>query len=154
MSQSIFLGVKNKLNKVDISGNEIFCIPDLYKNSFYFKEGILFDEHLDEYESRFFNKYFNQYNWYEIKGLPIPFEASLRYKDDLPDLYEASLQLSQWFCKFVKSLKSEGNEVAVVNLWVNNKEQNIKAKKKLLNISELDISDYEMPRDIIYELNC
>ena len=147
----MFLGLKNKLKKIDYEANEIYNIPNFYKNSTYFQEGILFDENIDKFNIQVLNDYC-KFNWYIVKALPVPFEAATRYKDDFPDLYEAALQMSTWFVKFVKKLKDQGNDVVVINLWISDKTEKRKTDKKTLNISEVDLSNYEMPRDILYNL--
>ena len=151
MSQYMFLGLKNKLKKIDYEANEIYNIPKIYKNSIYFQEGILFDENIDKFHIQLLNDYC-KLNWYIVKTLPVPFEAATRYKEDFPDLYEAALQMSTWFSKFVKKLKEQGNDVVVINLWISDKKEKRTTDKKTLKLSEVDLSNYEMPRDILYNL--
>lgn len=148
----MFLGVKDKLTKKDFDAKEIYTIPDKYKNNFYFQEGLLFDEEVETDIKTLLSKKCSNLNWYKVKALPVPFEAAVRYKEDFPDLYEAAVQMSQWFCRYVKQIQNKSNEVFVVNLWVSDKKQNVKITEKILKIAEIDLYNYEMPRDIIFRL--
>lgn len=153
MSSFMFLGVKNKLNKVTFSVNDIYNVPEIYKNNLWFSDGVSFDENVIAESKPMLKAIDKNYYWYEIKGFLTPLSASLRYKDDFPDQYEAALQMSQWFCKFVKILKEKGNDVWVVRLWIG-QESKLKLCKKNINISKLDLTNYEMPLEIVYNLNC
>lgn len=103
MSSFMFLGVKNKLNKVTFNVKDIYNVPKIYKDNLWFSDGLLFDKDVIEDSKNILKAIDKSYYWYEIKGFLTPLGAALRYKDDFPDQYEASLQMSQWFCKFIKS---------------------------------------------------
>ncbi len=126
MSQFMLLGAKDKLTKKDFDAKEIYSIPDKYKDNFYFQEGLLFDEDVEPHIKTLLNKKREYLNWYKVKALPVPFEAAIRYKEDFPDLYEAAVQMSQWFCRYVKQMQNKNNEVFVVNLWVSGKKTKCK----------------------------
>lgn len=152
MSSFMFLGVRNKLNKVTFNVKDIYNVPEIYKNNLWFSDGLLFDKDVIEDSKDMLKVIDKSYYWYEIKGFLNPLAAALRYKDDFPDQYEAALQMSQWFCKFIKKLKEQGNDVCVVRLWIG-QERKFKLDKKTLNISKLDLTNYEMPLEIVYNLD-
>lgn len=152
MSQYMFIGVKDKLSKTDFSAKDIYIIPEIYKNSLWFSDGVLFDENIPDDQKSYLQKNYQEYTWYNIKGFLTPLRASTRYKEDFPDQYEAAYQMSQWFCKYVKKLRCKGNEVLVVNLWIGEDNVKIKTIEKILKISKVDLSNYEIPQDIVFKL--
>lgn len=152
MSSFMFLGVKNKLNKVTFNVKDIYNVPKIYKDNLWFSDGLLFDKDVIEDSKNILKAIDKSYYWYEIKGFLTPLGAALRYKDDFPDQYEALLQMSQWFCKFIKKLKEQGNDVCAVRLWIG-QERKFKLSKQNLNISKLDLTNYEMPLEIVYNLD-
>lgn len=151
MSKFMFLGVKDKLKKVDFSATDIYNIPEIYKNNLWFSDGLLFNENFMEEAREKLIKINNSYYWYIISGFLTPLSAQLRYKEDAPDLYEASKQMSQWFYKFVKELKEQGNDVLIINLWIGGEGKN-KFEKKRLNLNTIDLSNYEMPIEVLYKI--
>lgn len=153
MSSFMFIGVREKLEKVRFSAKDIYNIPEIYKNNLWFSDGLLFDENVIPGSEATLKEISKSYYWYQINGFLTPLGASLRYKEDCPDLYEAALQMSQWFLNFIKELKSQDNDILLIKLWLG-KGRKSKISKKNLNISILDLGNYEIPIDIVYNLNC
>ena len=74
----------------------------------------------------------------------------MKTAEDFPDLYEASLQMSKWFIKFIKNIVKE-NEVLLINLWIGSKPSR-KIEVKTLDLNEIDIKDYHLPLDVLFKL--
>lgn len=151
MSAILFLGVKNALSKTEYNANEVFS-DVRYPSSIFFRDGIAFDEDIFEQDRLRIGRYGTKYKWYEVKSNVMLFDYESKKREVCPDLYEASMQLSEWFIHFLSAQINNGNELYLLQRWLGDPPEK-KIGRKTLNIGSLKPLDYDLPYDVLLKLS-
>ncbi len=142
MSKAIFLGVKTPLQQSFFPAQEIYS--DLrYPDSLYATEGVFFGEPSAIAKRRV--EAVPHLTWYEVMGMVGPFACKSGVREVLPDFYEAALQVSEWFIRFLKDRAAEG-EVCLLQLRLGDPADK-KIRTDRLPLSKLKPVDFELPFD-------
>lgn len=150
MSAILFLGAKKALSKTEYRVKEVFS-DIAYPNSLFFHDGIAFDD--DILESRqHIAHYYSKYKWYEVKTNVMLFDFESKNQEVVPDLYEASLQLSEWVIRFLSSEISNGNELYLLRRWLGDP-PNKKISRKTVKLNDLKPIDHKLPYDVLLKLS-
>ncbi len=150
MSAILFLGVKNALYRSEYGANEVYS--DIkYPNSLFFRDGISFDDDIFEPNRQHIGRYYSKYKWYEVRSNVMLFDYESKNQETCPDLYEASLQLSEWFIRFLSLQIKNGNELYLLQRWLGNSPDK-KISCKTLKISNLKPIDCKLPYDTLLKL--
>ncbi len=150
MSAILFLGAKNALRKTEYGAKEFFS--DIkYSDSIFFRDGIAFDDDIFEPNRQHIGHYGSMCKWYEVKSNVMLFCFESKNKDAIPDLYEASFMLSEWFINFLSEQIGEGNELYLLRRWLGNSPDK-KIDRRNLKISSLKPTDYKLRYDALLKL--
>ncbi len=150
MSAILFLGAKNPLHKTEFRPEEVFS--DIkYKDSFFFHRGIEFAADMFEGNRQHLGKASSKCHWYEVKCNVMLFEFESKNKDILPDLYEASLQMSEWLLGFLSAQTKKGNELYLLQRWLGDPPDR-EISNKTWNIGSLKPIDQPIPCDTLIQL--
>lgn len=85
MSAILFWGVKNALSKTEYCANEVY-LDIKYPNSFFFRDGIAFDDDIFAQNRQHIGRYDSNYKWYEVKSNVMLFEYESKNQETFPDL--------------------------------------------------------------------
>ena len=151
MSAILFLGAKNALRKTEYGAKEVFS--DIkYFDSIFFRDGIAFDDDIFEPNRQHIGHYCSMCKWYEVKSNVMLFCFESKNKDAIPDLYEASFMLSEWFINFLSGQIGGGNELYLLQRWLGNSPDR-KISRGNAKISKLKPLDYKLPFDVLIKLS-
>lgn len=152
MSLILFLGAKNSLIKAEYGAKEVFS--DIkYPDSIFFRDGIIFSDEIFGQNRRHIGHYYSKYKWYEVKSNVMLFGFESKNQEAIPDLYAASLQLSEWFIHLLSEEIKSGNELYLLQRWLGDSPDK-KINSRTLKISSLKAIDYKLPYDVLLELRC
>ena len=151
MSAILFLGTKKPLSKTEFGRNDVFSDVK-YPDSIFFRDGIAFDDDIFEANRRHIGHYDSECKWYEVKTVAMLFCFESKNKDAVPDLYEASLQLGEWFINFLSEQVESGNELYLLQRWLGDSPDR-KINRRNLKISGLKPTDYKLPFDTLLKLS-
>ncbi|MBQ8427967.1 MAG: hypothetical protein IJX18_01790 [Clostridia bacterium] len=150
MSKVLFIGFKKALGKKEYLPSEIFSLLR-YPNSLYVQDGIFLDDDLDNETRRRLGKYAEEYVWYEVKGMIVPFDCQSKIENSMPDFYEASWQMSDWFIRFLKDKASDGVEPCLLQRWLGDSADK-KIKTKVVSVDAFQAIDEELPYDVLLKI--